>query len=83
MENGSVLTENERAMKMAEMVEREHGKWVKGFTPSLLYYKFRCSECGMLLTVVAKQEYLSSLPKYCEECGARMNGERKDDENET
>ena len=53
----------------ADAVEVVHGKWVYDH-----WCEFRCSVCG---------EYSNSKPykgreNYCPNCGAKMDGERKD-----
>ena len=51
-----------------------HGRWLRAGEPPL--YIIECSECRQLFFHHAGQ----AMPKYCLECGARMDG---GDENET
>ena len=48
-----------------------HGHWIDIDSESYTW-KVRCSECGHERSMMSTQgEY----PKYCEECGAKMDGE--------
>lgn len=65
--------------KMDDVAPVVHGRWEKVSTPSLLYHKFKCSECGHEFTVAARFNYLPLLPKYCQECGAKMDSSETDE----
>lgn len=59
-----------------DAVEMVHGEWVIERSP--VEAEFKCSECGYLYINAdsyAKEEY-----NYCPNCGAKMDGERKDNE---
>jgi hypothetical protein len=67
------------AAPTADVVEVRHGRWETEFAWSYGYddhHRLTCSECGLSFTEDArrKNEY-----KYCYQCGAKMDGERKDD----
>lgn len=62
-------------MKQADVAEVKHGHWIEHIVkPDWLeddvevYYN--CSECGT--------SHWSITPPYCPECGAKMDGERKE-----
>jgi len=52
--------------------EREHGKWIDPAAENC----YRCSVCEEYTTM----EMPRLLYHYCPNCGAKMDGERKDDE---
>lgn len=61
----------------ADAVEVRHGRWIEHTHKSdwleddvEVYYN--CSECGT--------SHWSIIPPYCPNCGAKMDGERKDDD---
>ena len=65
----------------ADVVEVRHGYWIPspdGINP------IRCSECNMPAPFVAGENEFGDFEicrypsKYCHECGAKMDGERKD-----
>lgn len=51
----------------ADVAEVKYGEWVHG--ECVLH----CSECGV-------ETYPENITPYCPNCGARMDGERKDEE---
>ena len=72
-ENGEVLVslaDVRRAIEQtptADVVEVRHGEWIKD-EKSKFEHRYYCSACNF---------YLFGAPtKYCEECGAKMDGER-------
>ncbi len=67
-----------RELPTADAVEVRHGHWIEHIEkPSWLeddvevYYD--CSECGT--------SHWSIMPPYCPECGAKMDGERSENDN--
>jgi hypothetical protein len=58
-----------------EMVEARHGRW---------YQLADCLNEGLYCSVCAKKQYecdpniLAIYPNYCPNCGAKMDGERKE-----
>ena len=80
--NGDMISseEVEQAIKDAPTVDAEpvvHGRWVKK-TADYVYY-YACSECGE--PVLKSQWGNDFFSDYCPNCGAKMDGERKDNEN--
>lgn len=70
------IVEKLEEISIENVVKVRHGHWIKHIEkPSWLeddvevYYN--CSECGT--------SHWSIVPPYCPECGAKMNGERKDE----
>ena len=66
-----------KSIPTADVVEVRHGYWIERIEkPSWLeddvevYYD--CSECGT--------SHWSITPPYCPECGAKMDGERKEND---
>jgi hypothetical protein len=58
-------------------VEVKHGEWIYNtddFTP-----KMRCSVCGYNKPLVAGQITEQEPNDYCNKCGAKMDGERRDE----
>ena len=56
-----------------DAVEVVHGRWIsKECKPHLIY---KCSECGDVWSYGAIIQM-----KYCPNCGAKMDGERKENE---
>ena len=56
-------------MPEADVEVVRHGTWLEKFADDLWYYE--CPFCDYGYCVSKKDEHK---PKYCEECGARMNG---------
>lgn len=53
----------------ADVVEVRHGKWIAVPSSDMSTGKaYKCSECG-------KFRFGVRLPPYCQECGARMDGD--------
>ena len=58
--------------QMPDAVEVVHGRWVAVPSSDMMTGKaYKCSECN-------KMRYGSFMPNYCQNCGAKMDGERKD-----
>ena len=57
-----------------DAVEVVHGRWIMGIDEADYDYGV-CSVCGF-----AEREHFPTLytPNYCPNCGAKMDGERKD-----
>lgn len=56
----------------AEVEEVRHGKWIAVPSSDMSTGKaYKCSECG-------KFRFGVRLPPYCQECGARMDGDSDD-----
>jgi predicted RNA-binding Zn-ribbon protein involved in translation (DUF1610 family) len=57
----------------ADVVEVKHGEWIVCGDGE--YVPFMCSACGKTTSWYHKQT-----ANYCPNCGAKMDGERKDNE---
>ena len=53
-----------------------HGRWEKAF-----WHPYRCSCCGETALLETNGEYYCT-SNYCPNCGAKMDGERKDNDND-
>ena len=54
-----------------DAVEVVHGRWIPVPSSDMMTGKaYKCSECG-------KMRYGSYFPNFCQNCGAKMDGERK------
>ena len=54
----------------ADVVEVKHGEWIAVPSSDMSTGKaYKCSECG-------KFRFGVRLPPYCQECGAKMDGEK-------
>jgi rubrerythrin len=63
--------EAEAATDTEEVV---HGRWVRVPSSDMMTGKaYKCSECN-------KMRYGSYVPNYCQNCGAKMDGERREGE---
>lgn len=61
-----------RRLPRADVVEVRHGRWEKKDDPYGYFDKIPvCSECGC--TTELRKQY-----PYCPNCGAKMDGERKE-----
>ena len=61
-------------MPTVDAVEVVHGRWIHVPSSDMMTGKaYKCSECN-------KMRYGSHMPNYCQCCGAKMDGERKDNE---
>lgn len=58
----------------ADVVEVKHGEWVY-WQPNGTNHLWRCSVCGGAISTPMK--FVADHIKYCEHCGAKMDGERK------
>ena len=55
-----------------DAVEVVHGRWIPVPSSDMMTGKaYKCSECN-------KMRYGSFMPNYCQNCGAKMDGERRD-----
>jgi hypothetical protein len=56
-------------MPSADVAEVVHGRWIKDdFLSDDVNNAEKCSQCGELIG------WFGNLPKYCPECGAKMDG---------
>ena len=55
-----------------DAVEVVHGRWEKAF-----WHPYRCSCCGETALLDRNGEFYCT-SNYCPNCGAKMDGERKD-----
>lgn len=60
----------------ADVVEVKHGEWVY-WQPDGTNHLWNCSVCGGAISTPMK--FVADHIKYCEHCGAKMDGERKCD----
>ena len=60
----------------ADVVEVKHGEWQREIDDFDWEY-IKCSVCGEELYPPDNDDTFDVLPKYCQECGAKMDGERK------
>lgn len=58
----------------ADVAEVIHGEWIY-VDGDIGYNVYRCSKCGKVISLDEKEIY-----NYCPNCGAKMDGERKDEE---
>ena len=59
-----------------DAVEVVHGRWIIGTGENALMRGYRmCSVCG---EIIKTQYSLYGMLNYCPNCGAKMDGERKD-----
>lgn len=56
-------------MPEADVEEVKHGKWIEKFEYDMWFYE--CPFCDHGYCVSKKDKHT---PKYCEECGAKMDG---------
>ena len=68
------LCELEDRIEQGQLVEVRHGEW-RTVDSDLGYVEMECSLCGHKHLFHTNQGY-----PYCPGCGAKMSGERKDDE---
>ena len=61
---------------IVDAVEVVHGEWVIERSP--VEAEFKCSECDYLY--IDADSYAKEKYNYCPNCGAKMDGERKDNE---
>ena len=59
------------AVVHGEWTEQHHEKWDDEWDDTIHWYTYECSKCG----AVAMSDY-----PYCPFCGAKMDGERKGDD---
>lgn len=60
----------------ADVVEVKYGEWVY-WQPDGTNHLWSCSVCGGAISTPMK--FVADHIKYCEHCGAKMDGERKCD----
>ena len=65
---------NIRQMPAVDAVEVVHGRWIK--SESMV----RCAKCSNCKGWVTKHSVNEPDSKYCPNCGAKMDGERKSNE---
>ena len=80
---------NERTAYKYEIVDAptldvapvRHGKWIYGEDCVAMCDGYRCSNCGYFVPWDYQHKFISYIEeyKYCPECGARMDAERKED----
>jgi hypothetical protein len=59
----------------ADVVEVRHGEWKKHFSYGCWHYDCPFCDDGF----ATKEDFIiNQLPKYCSNCGAKMDGERKE-----
>ena len=58
----------------ADVVEAKHGEWIY-WQPDGTNHLWSCSVCGGAISTPMK--FVADHIKYCEHCGAKMDGERK------
>ena len=61
-----------RKTPTADVAEVKHGKWIHA-SVDMGFFRFRCSECGLDDVYDEEREQY----RYCPNCGARMDGDRK------
>lgn len=62
------------AATVCDMQEVKHGEWIY-VDGDVGYNVYRCSKCGEVISLDEEKIY-----NYCPNCGAKMGGERKDEE---
>lgn len=62
------------AATVCDMQEVKHGEWIYA-DGDVGYNVYRCSKCGEVISLDEEKIY-----NYCPHCGAKMDGERKDEE---
>lgn len=73
---GRSIRDSIAEISTADVVEVRHGEWIEGaehFTNGL--YEAECSECN---NYIRWNEGNSGDWNYCPNCGAKMDGERKE-----
>lgn len=60
----------------ADVVEVRHGEWIKHFSYGLWHYDCPFCDDGFAM---AEDFEANKLPNYCSNCGAKMDGERKEE----
>lgn len=71
--------EDEAAEEPVDAAPVVHGRWVDRYCGRYDNPLYECSECKEKATYTALYDQV--LSDYCPNCGAKMDGERKDDEN--
>lgn len=56
----------------ADVVEVRHGEWRESDTIDDGWRQYRCNECGWTTGCYYKE--ICDLPRYCQNCGAKMDG---------
>jgi DNA-directed RNA polymerase subunit RPC12/RpoP len=68
-------------IKLVEYKEVKHGEWMQEWEHQRLMEDYdeipyiKCSLCGQVVWNLDKER--NTTPNYCENCGAKMDGERK------
>ena len=64
--------ERKRLDDAADVAPVRHGQW----EPYVECLRWRCSECGSFIDIDPIDEIIGkSLPNFCPQCGAKMDGE--------
>mgnify|MGYP001086133498 CR=1 FL=1 len=63
-----------RDLPTADVTDVKHGKWIY-VDGDVGYNVYRCSKCGEVISLDEEKIY-----NYCPNCGAKMDGERKEEE---
>lgn len=70
---GQTLMRYVKRQPAADVAPVVHGRWIKDdFLSDDVNNAEKCSQCGELIG------WFGNLPKYCPECGAKMDGGEKD-----
>ena len=64
-------------MPTADVAEVKHGEWVQQLNP--YEDEIHCSVCGAVFNVI---DNCTETFDYCPHCGAKMDGERKENEDD-
>lgn len=68
-ENPEICTQEINSIPTADVAPVVHGRWIKDdFLSDDVNNAEKCSQCGELIG------WFGNLPKYCPECGAKMDG---------
>lgn len=75
-ENPEICTQEINSIPVADVAPVVHGRWAH-----LGGDEWCCSVCGFVITTEGSWD--KPAKKYCEDCGAKMDGERKEEANES
>lgn len=70
-ENPEICTQEINSIPVADVAPVVHGRWAH-----LGGDEWCCSVCGFVITTEGSWD--KPAKKYCEDCGAKMDGERKE-----